>query len=228
MNINHPNKKAHNWLFYKLMGQRLTTLQKELSGTIYDLGCGEKPYEAIFRAKGANYVGVDWSSTPHELKADVVADLNAPLPIEDAQANFIISISVLEHLSEPQIMLNEAYRILKPQGAFIMQVPFQWMIHEAPYDFFRYTPFALEKMFKKAGFTTVEVEAMAGYFTTRALKFNYFSSRWIRGSYPRRALTYAILRPIWYLLQATAPLFDKLDYDWKLETIGYWIRATKN
>lgn len=209
------------------MGQQLTMLLKELSGTIYDLGCGEKPYESIFRTKVSNYIGVDWSSTPHALKADVVADLNQPLPIDDAQADFIISISVLEHLSEPQTMLNEAHRILKPQGMFIMQVPFQWMIHEAPYDFFRYTPFALEKMCKKAGFTTIEVLPMAGYFTTRVLKFNYFSSRWIKGSYPRRALTYALLRPIWYVLQASALLLDRLDNDWQLETIGYWVKAKK-
>jgi hypothetical protein len=53
--------------------------------------------------------GVDWSGTLHELKADILADLNEPLPIEDQVADTVVSLSVLEHLREPQTMLNEAF-----------------------------------------------------------------------------------------------------------------------
>jgi hypothetical protein len=37
-------------------------------------------------------------------------------------------------------------------------VPFQWWIHEAPYDYFRYTQYELLYMFRKAGSQYVVVE----------------------------------------------------------------------
>ena len=46
-------------------------------------------------------IGVDWSLSIHNLKADIVADLNKLLPIENAVADTIISLSVMEHLYEP-------------------------------------------------------------------------------------------------------------------------------
>ena len=77
------------------------------------------------------------------MKADIVADLNKPLPIESEVADVVVSISVLEHLCEPMTMLSESFRILKPGGSILLQVPWQWWIHEAPYDFYRYSPYGL-------------------------------------------------------------------------------------
>lgn len=228
MNINHPNKKRHNWLFYKLMEQKLTAISSKLKGVVYDLGCGELPYaEYISDSSVASYVGVDWSSTPHLLKADIVADLNKPLPIESEMADTVISISVLEHLSNPQLMLNESFRILKPGGFAFFQVPFQWMVHEAPYDYFRYTPYGLGLLLSNAGYEGITIEPMGGYFTAHALKANYFLSRLIRGPYIMRAAFYTLLLPIWYLHQIAAPLLDRLDKNHSLETIGYFVTAKK-
>jgi ubiquinone/menaquinone biosynthesis C-methylase UbiE len=42
--------------------------------------------------------------------------LNQPLPIESEVADTVISLSVMEHLREPQLFLNEAHRILKRGG----------------------------------------------------------------------------------------------------------------
>ena len=84
----------------------------------------------------SSYLGVDWSDSFHNLSADIQADLNQMLPIESEVADTVVSFSVIEHLHNPQLMLSEAYRILKPNGSFIAQVPWQWGIHEAPYDFF--------------------------------------------------------------------------------------------
>lgn len=170
---------------------------------------------------------MDWSGTLHNLKADVVADLNKPLPIENEVADTIISLSVMEHLCEPQTMLNEAHRILKPGGSMILQVPWQWHVHEAPYDFFRYTPYGLRYMFAKAGFVDVVVEAPSGFFTTWIVKFNYFSSRFVRGPRILRGLIKTVLLPIWYLGQKAAPLLDRLDTNWAAETTGYFVTARK-
>jgi hypothetical protein len=124
-------------------------------------------------------------------------------------------------------MLNEAFRILKPGGNIILQVPWQWWIHEAPYDFFRYTPYGLRYLFEKAGFTDIVIEPQAGYFTTAILKWNYFSCRLIRGPKPLRWVIKTCLLPCWYLAQKIAPLLDQLDRHWALETFGYMVTAKK-
>ena len=60
---------------------------------MYDLGCGEKPYESFFIESADKYLGVDWSNTPHTLKAEIIVDLNKPLPIDSEVADVVISIS---------------------------------------------------------------------------------------------------------------------------------------
>jgi len=52
----------------------------------------------------------------HNSKADVVSDLNKYIKLENEIADTIISLSVMEHLCEPQMFLNESYRILKKDG----------------------------------------------------------------------------------------------------------------
>ena len=223
----HSNRLEHNWLIYDT-GDRWLEKHKALyRGTIYDLGCGEASYKDWFLQYGERYVGVDWSDSFHNIKADIIANLNEPLPIENAVADTVLSFSVMEHLSEPQLMLKEAFRILKPGGALILQVPWQWWIHEAPYDFFRYTPYGLRLLLERAGFAEIDVQPQAGFFTMITMKLNYFTSRLVRGPRLLRVVLKAILSVFWYLGQKAAPYLDKLDRKWELEATGYFVTAKK-
>jgi len=196
-------------------------------GVLYDLGAGDSPYRDFFLRYAKKYVAVDWSASYHDTTADIVTNLNEPLPVESEIADTIVSLSVLEHLCEPQLMLNEAFRILKGDSAIVLQVPWQWWIHEAPYDFFRYTPYGLEFLFERAGFVDIKVEAQAGFFTTIILKWNYFSCRFIKGPRLVRVLLRAVFSVFWYVGQKLAPLLDKLDRNWALESPGYFVTARK-
>ena len=82
-------------------------------------------------------------------------------------------------------------------------------------------------MFKKAGFSDVEVEATTGLFSIIALKLNYLSLGYIRGSRLQRRLTRALFMPFWYLSQKIAPRLDSLYSDWEPETQGYFVVAKK-
>jgi SAM-dependent methyltransferase len=224
----HNNRKPWNWLLYKISDNFLNKYASNYKGVLYDLGCGTRIYEEYFLQFADTYIGVDWGASVHDLKADIAADLNKPLPIDANSADTIICLSVLEHLCEPQILLNEAYRIMKPGGAIILQVPWQWWIHEAPYDFFRYTPYALKYMFEKAGFTQVEVEPTSGFFSMWFIKMNYFSLRFIKGPKIFRGIKKAIFLPFWYIGQKIAPTLDrKFDKNWAAEAQGYYVVAKK-
>jgi SAM-dependent methyltransferase len=223
----HGNRKPYNWLVYAQIDQFLIDHSNLVKVCVYDLGCGEMPYRDWILQFADNYVGVDWSSSLHELKANIVADLNEPLPIEDQVADTVVSLSVLEHLREPQTMLNEAYRILKSGGSIILQVPFMWWVHEAPYDYYRNTRYGLKYMFEKAGFTDVQVTPKTGFWVMWMLKFNYQSCRLIRGPWPVRKPISMLLRVIWELDQRIAPWLDK-HWECEGETAGYYVIARKS
>ena len=70
----------------------------------------------------------------------------------------VVLTEVLEHLYEPKIVLKEIHRILKPHGIIIGTVPFVVSEHEQPYDFYRYSYFCLEKMFRDASFDVIKLD----------------------------------------------------------------------
>jgi SAM-dependent methyltransferase len=224
----HVNRQPHNWLVFDDCDRFLTSCIPHYKGVLCDLGCGDAVYKPFFEQYAQRYVGIDWTKSIHDLKADVVADLNQPLPLSSSVADTVVSLSVLEHLREPQTMLDEAFRILKPGGTLILQVPWQWCLHEAPHDYFRCTPYALRHMLGKAGFSEVVIQAQSGFFSMWENKMNYFTFRLITESPRRRLIIRACLRSLWYLGQKLAPWLDrKLDHDWLLEASMYDVRATK-
>ncbi len=226
--MGHPvNYLSHNWLIMKVGNKLIPQNISYFKGVVYDLGCGVRPYEKEILSAAEKYIGVDWSATMHDMKADIVADLNKPLPIGDEVADTVASFQVMEHLSEPLIFLKEANRILKKEGFFILTVPFQWNVHEAPYDYFRYTPFGLKYLLNKVGFHMISVKPYAGFFTTWILKINYFSNRFIKGPIIIRWFLKAVLVVFWNIGQFLAPLLDKLDSSKENEAPGYIVIAKK-
>ena len=225
--LQHENRSFKNYLVYDILEKFFISRIGLYKGTLYDLGCGSQPYKKFFLQYVENYIGVDWPESSHNIGECIEADLNKSIPIGSEVADCVISISVLEHLYQPQIMINESYRILKRDCHLILQVPWQWWVHEAPHDYYRYTPYALEYMLKEAGFRDIVIEAQCGFFTTLVLKLNYFSARFIRGHRLTRKLVKSCLLPFWYMGQTIAPLLDKFDRDWKAEAGGYFVTAKK-
>jgi len=223
----HNNKQHYNWLVYDYNDNFLFKCQCHYQGKLYDLGCGESPYKDFFLKFTDEYIGVDWEGSPHKTKETLLADLNENLPIESCVADTVVSFSVLEHLYNPQMMLNEAFRILKSDSYLIMQIPWQWEVHEAPHDYYRYTPFALIKFLESAGFVDINIEPQSGFFTTMILKWNYFTARFTKGKKLRNKCLKLFFIPFWYIGQKLAPYLDKLDKNWQAETIGYYITARK-
>ncbi|WP_157351416.1 class I SAM-dependent methyltransferase [Aliarcobacter butzleri] len=223
----HSNKKPYNWLIYDISDKWLESYSKYYKGTLVDLGCGEAPHKNYFLRYADKYVGVDWTNTLHNSKADIVSNLNVKIELEDNYADTIVSLSVMEHLCEPQTFLNESYRILKKDGTIILGVPWMWWIHEAPHDYFRYTPYGLKYMFKKAGYKDIHIQPTTGFFTMWFLKMNYFSLKWVKGSKIRKTFTKAFLIPFWYTSQKLAPWLDSLHRGWSLESAGFFVVAKK-
>jgi SAM-dependent methyltransferase len=126
----------------------------------------------------------------------------------------------MEHLKEPSLFLSECYRILKTGGWLFITLPFMWQVHEAPYDFFRYTRFGLGYLLEKNGFVDIEIQESTGFWQMWVLKFNYHTVRFARGS-----LKYFWI-PIWWIGQVISPILDRYDKH-PQETAGYIILTRK-
>jgi SAM-dependent methyltransferase len=136
-------------------------------GRVLDAGAGNAPYAELF--DHCQYVGADWSNSPHAQasESDIIASLDA-LPVNSASFDAVLCTEVLEHLRHPDAVLAELARVLVPGGRLCLTVPFVWPLHEEPFDFFRYTPFALREMLWEHGFPDAAIEPTTGYVSTLA------------------------------------------------------------
>jgi SAM-dependent methyltransferase len=72
------------------------------------------------------------------------------------------------------MVLKEIKRVLKPGGTFFFTVPAVWPLHEEPYDYHRFTPFALEEHFKNTQFSNSNIKSLGGNYYSFALSIALF------------------------------------------------------
>jgi SAM-dependent methyltransferase len=132
-----------------------------------------------------------------ELKPDVVADVCKGLPLADASFDTVMAFNLFEHLSAPEKAAAEMARVLKPGGRLIGSVPFMVGVHADPYDFRRFTRYALEALFKDAGFKGISIRAIGGPFVASYSQIEPFIPKWLRVlKAPCVILIERLLRPL--------------------------------
>jgi 2-polyprenyl-3-methyl-5-hydroxy-6-metoxy-1,4-benzoquinol methylase len=98
----------------------------EAGSVLVDLGCGHggtllKTYSgAIARGIGFDVAVGPAPAENIELHSQRV---DARLPIEDASADVVSCLAVIEHVERPDVLVAEARRILRPQGVFVVTTP---------------------------------------------------------------------------------------------------------
>lgn len=75
-------------------------------------------YKRFRKLKNLNYTTTDLNSPLADVKADI-----CELPFVDNSFDFILCNHVLEHISDDKKAMKELYRILKPGGIGIFQIP---------------------------------------------------------------------------------------------------------
>jgi SAM-dependent methyltransferase len=176
-----------------------------MKGHILDIGCGKMPYKnyLLDHSNITNYTGLDIDNAlkyDPDIKADIIWD-GQKIPIQNMYYDSAMATEVLEHCPEPEVVLKEIFRVLKPDGIFFFTVPFLWNLHEVPHDEYRYTPFSLERLLRNSGFNSIEIYAMGGWHASLAQMLGLWVRRSPISTGKKNILSFILLPVIKYLLK---------------------------
>lgn len=123
-----------------------------IEGRVLDIGCGQKPYEALFVAASA-YVGLEYDTEDNRARKKAEYFYQGDrFPFTDASFDAAFCSQVFEHVFNPDGFLAEANRVLKTGALLLLTMPFVWDEHEKPYDFARYSSFGIRALLERNGF----------------------------------------------------------------------------
>ena len=130
-----------------------------LTGRVLDVGGKKVQKRGRFRPAGApatswQYLNIDPVSEPDFLGP---AD---DIPVMDGHFDTVLMSEILEHLAEPEAVLREVHRVLRPGGTVVATIPFLFPVHGDPGDYQRWTPEKLRTAFAEAGLPPESVSPM--------------------------------------------------------------------
>ncbi|MFZ1164397.1 methyltransferase domain-containing protein [Mycobacterium sp.] len=91
--------------------------------------------QALYDDPEVQVVGTDIYHSPH---LTLIADGHR-LPFADESVDGVWIQAVLEHVLDPQQVVAEIHRVLRPDGLVFADTPFMQQVHEGAYDFTRFT-----------------------------------------------------------------------------------------
>jgi len=104
---------------------------------------------------------------------DVVADAHDLSHFPDGSFEMVLATEVLEHLHTPQRAIDEMHRVLKPSGSVILTTRFIFPLHNIPGDYWRFTRYGLEHLFRN--FKKVEIIEETNTLEAVAVLFERFA-----------------------------------------------------
>jgi len=137
--------KAHSRRgLYEGLGDSIDRYVDAGNDKCLNVGSGGVIAETIAKA-GCQPVSLD---IDEDRSPDVVGSVMDMHMFPDNEFDVIFLMEVLEHVKNPFLAADEIFRILRPGGILIGSTPFILGIHDAPYDYYRFTKYGLEHIFE--------------------------------------------------------------------------------
>jgi SAM-dependent methyltransferase len=112
-------------------------------------------------------------------RTQIVCDAHQ-LPFADGCFDAVVAQAVLEHVMDPQRVVAEIHRVLKPGGLVYAETPFMQQVHDGAYDITRFTMVGHRRLFR--WFDELDAGVVCGPATTLIWALRYFMR-----SLPRRS-----------------------------------------
>lgn len=227
--IEMPSKYNREYIYYKYyLADIQDVLRKYISeqNTVFDIGCGNKPFENYIRTLIKNnspymYIGSDVVQSSDN-KVDIVCDATY-IPVSSSSYDVVICTQVIEHIFDHIKVFKEANRVLKPQGLFIVSSNFIWKIHEEPYDFYRFTKYSFRSLLEESGFEILDEIANGGKWAV--LGQLLLQICWIKhnpsSAYVKRSFFTLLRRSISLFCNNLFPFLDEKFQDSSEYTLNY-------
>jgi SAM-dependent methyltransferase len=87
------------------------------------------------------------------------------IPFGDGCFDVVFCSELLEHVPNPQVVLQEAHRVLRCGGMLLMTAPFLYRVHADPYDYGRYTAYYWRTVLTSAGFDAITIEPQGLFYS---------------------------------------------------------------
>ncbi|AJF62702.1 MAG: hypothetical protein QT11_C0001G0560 [archaeon GW2011_AR20] len=145
------------YLHFSEIRDHIKKYSDKVYGITLDVGAGKSPFKNFFKDV-TKYIRLD--KFDHNTKPDIIADASK-IPLKNNSVDSVVCFQLLEHVQDPQRVIDEIYRVLKKNGTCLLTTHMATALHGEPYDYFRFTKYALKDiLFKK--FKYVKVEANGG------------------------------------------------------------------
>jgi ubiquinone/menaquinone biosynthesis C-methylase UbiE len=118
-------------------------VQRVKGRRVLDCACGTGYGVRLLREQGlaARVIGVDIAAASIKYawrhhgvsSAMYVCASGDRLPLADASVDLVTSFETIEHVSDDGFLVNEFYRVLRPDGQLIVSTPNQWPLANTPY-----------------------------------------------------------------------------------------------
>jgi SAM-dependent methyltransferase len=201
-----------NWLANHKLVEALERASPHARGVLLDVGCGAMPFEPLFRGAVTCYLGLDLARSPDVggARLDVVARAEA-LPVRGGAVDTVLAISMINRLPEPQRMLEETHRVLRPGGMLILELEQMAPVYRPPHDYWRFTRHGADWLLDRAGFDVLERIAVGGLMARVGLSLIAALNRVNRG--PTRVITEIPVRIAYVVIQVAFELLDRVWVD---------------
>lgn len=144
--------------------------------------------DLLYESDKVDLIGTDiYASDSTQLVADA-----HQLPFVTGSIDGVWIQAVLEHVLDPNRVVAEIHRVLKPGGLVFSDTPFMQHVHEGAYDYTRFTASGHRWLFRR--FDCIEAGVTKGAGTTLIWSIRYFA-RAVTGS--NRAARLAALPFFW-------------------------------
>ncbi len=149
-------------IFVTPLAKELGPVLPYLTGDILNAGCGRVDLRALLNpTQVSSLENCDCSVQPQS--SFFLCDLKN-VPRAAMSYDSILCNAVLEHTEDPEAVMGELHRLLRPGGTMVLTVPFLQPFHSSPHDYTRYTRLGLTSLAERHKFQVVEINSCHSFF----------------------------------------------------------------
>jgi SAM-dependent methyltransferase len=153
---NNPKLTDDIYLHFSEILEKVKFYALRFRGKVLDVGAGKSPYRQFFR-NASEYIRLD--NYDYE-GIDIKADITKGIPLKSNSVDGVVCFQVIEHVMAPGEVVDEIYRVAKKGSPVLLTTNMAVPLHGEPYDYYRFTKYALSELFKK--FRHVEIKPNGG------------------------------------------------------------------